>query len=60
MINKNTRTKIPGVAPLTHGYNAVRGHRTGSNNSGAEDLHYSNQVVRVYTTYQYEYILRIN
>ena len=22
---------------LTHRYNAVRGHRTGSNNSGAED-----------------------
>ena len=27
------------VLTLTHGYNAVRGHRTGSNNSGgAEDL----------------------
>ena len=25
------------VLTLTHGYNAVRGHRTGSNNSGAED-----------------------
>ena len=25
------------VLALTHGYNAVRGHRTGSNNSGAED-----------------------
>ena len=24
------------VLTLTHGYNAVRGHRTGSNNSGAE------------------------
>ena len=25
------------VLTLTHGCNAVRGHRTGSNNSGAED-----------------------
>ena len=25
------------VLTLTHRYNAVRGHRTGSNNSGAED-----------------------
>ena len=25
------------VFTLTHGYNAVRRHRTGSNNSGAED-----------------------
>ena len=25
------------VLTLSHGYNAVRGHRTGSNNSGAED-----------------------
>ena len=25
------------VFTLTHRYNAVRGHRTGSNNSGAED-----------------------
>ena len=25
------------VLTVTHGYNAVRGHRTGSNNSGAED-----------------------
>ena len=25
------------VLTLTHGYNAVRGHRTGSNNSGAEN-----------------------
>ena len=25
------------VLTLTHGYNAVRGRRTGSNNSGAED-----------------------
>ena len=25
------------VLTLTHGYNAVRGHRTGSNNSGAEE-----------------------
>ena len=25
------------VLALTHGYNAVRGHRTGSNNAGAED-----------------------
>ena len=24
------------VLTLTHGYNAVRGHRTGSNNSGAK------------------------
>ena len=26
------------VLTLTHGYNAVRGHRTGPNNSGAEDV----------------------
>ena len=25
------------VLTVTHGYNAGRGHRTGSNNSGAED-----------------------
>ena len=25
------------VLTLSHGYNAVRGHRTGSNNSGTED-----------------------
>ena len=25
------------VLTLAHGYNAVRGHRTGSNNSGAEN-----------------------
>ena len=25
------------VLTLSHGYNAVRGHRTGSNDSGAED-----------------------
>ena len=25
------------VLTLTYGYNAVRGHSTGSNNSGAED-----------------------
>ena len=25
------------VITLTHRYNAVRGHRTGSNNSGVED-----------------------
>ena len=25
------------ITLLSHGYNAVRGHRTGSNNSGAED-----------------------
>ena len=25
------------VLTSTHGYNAVRGHRTGSNNSGGED-----------------------
>ena len=25
------------VLTLTHGYNTVRGHRTGSNNSGVED-----------------------
>ena len=27
------------VLTLTHGYNAVRGHRTGSNTSGAEEEH---------------------
>ena len=26
------------VLTLSHGYNAVRGHRTGSRNSGAEDF----------------------
>ena len=42
----HTGTRIPSVytgiivvlLTLTHGYNAVRGHRTGSTNSGAEDL----------------------
>ena len=30
-------TAVVVVLTLTHRYNAVRGHRTGSNNSGAED-----------------------
>ena len=29
---------VVAVVILTHGYNAVRGHRTGANNSGAEIL----------------------
>ena len=28
---------VAAVLALTHRYNAVRGHRTGSNNSGVED-----------------------
>ena len=32
------------VLTLTHGYNAVRGHRTGSNNSGAEIISGGKQI----------------
>ena len=32
-----TRVSCVVVLTLTHRYNAVRGHRTGSNNSGAQD-----------------------
>ena len=37
LLVRRAHTIVVVVLTLTHGYNAVRGHRTGSNNSGAED-----------------------
>ena len=36
------------VVTLTHRYNAVRGHRTGSNNSGVEDYLIGTAVLLMY------------